>query len=79
MHLSDIQATLKDRGFEPHNKPWMDMLYTCPVIEYPHDDGPSTKIMESVAIAKYLDKMHPETPPLFPEGNEALQELFLAR
>lgn len=69
----DIERIAIEQGAGPTTT-WPDgrPKYTVPMI---YDPNSGVVVAESTAIAKYLDKTYPNTPPLFPEGTEALQKI----
>jgi glutathione S-transferase len=67
----DIESTLKERGFTPATK---SGRYTIPTIVDPTSSGQSKLIMDSLEIAKHLDKAYPDTKSVFPPGTERAQE-----
>lgn len=48
--------------------------HTLPMI---HDPNTETTVVDSQAIARYLDKTYPATPTLLPDGSNALQAAFM--
>ncbi|KAF9471878.1 hypothetical protein BDN70DRAFT_868895 [Pholiota conissans] len=61
----NIEAT----SYFPNGSP----RYTLPVI---HDTSTGSTISDSFAIAEYLDKTFPNTPPVFPHNTKGLQASF---
>lgn len=75
VELPDIEPTCKKLGV-PHTQlsPSGESTYTVPFIYDPNTDR---HVVESAAIAKYLDETYPDTPKLFPPGTDAFQHAFL--
>ncbi|KIP07685.1 hypothetical protein PHLGIDRAFT_70589, partial [Phlebiopsis gigantea 11061_1 CR5-6] len=71
----DIEDTLRALD-APHTSTWPDgrPYYTLPMI---FDPNTQRRVVDSAAIAKYLDTAYPATPALFPAGTDALQAAVL--
>jgi glutathione S-transferase len=53
--------------------------YTLPAIQHPapNPQDPPIVLMDSYAIAEFLETTYPDTPAIFPKQTEALQSCFL--
>ncbi|PPQ76771.1 hypothetical protein CVT26_001944 [Gymnopilus dilepis] len=69
----DIAPLCKKLGIPPTTKPDGSLWYTLPAI---YDPSTKTYVSDSIRIAEYLDKRHPETPKAFPHNTEGLQIAF---
>ena len=74
VEFPDIEAVSQKLGIKPVNKRKDGSpLYSLPVI---HDPSTDTSIVDSFAIAEYLEKTYPDTPSVFPNKTAALQKAF---
>ncbi|KAH7921616.1 hypothetical protein BV22DRAFT_1132124 [Leucogyrophana mollusca] len=64
IEFPDIEPRMKALGATP--SPKSPTRYTLPVIE---DTKTSAVVMDSLAIAAYLDRTYPDTPSLLPQSN----------
>lgn len=70
----DIEALCKKIGATAvEKKPDGSPLYTLPVI---YDPNTTSVVVDSTAIARYLDKTYPDTPTLIPPEADALIAAF---
>lgn len=75
IEFPDIEPLCKKLGLPPTRfSPSGSPVYTIPLI---YDPNTKKHVLESVAIAKYLDETYPETPQLLPPGTDAFQAVFL--
>ncbi|KAF9568709.1 hypothetical protein CPC08DRAFT_702313 [Agrocybe pediades] len=74
VEFHEIERRSKELGIKPTGKrPDGSDYYSLPAI---HDPATGTYLADSLAIAKYLDATYPETPRIFPDGTDGLQEAF---
>jgi len=72
----DIESVSKKLGIEPtSHRSDGSPLYTLPAIQ---DPSTGICVADSIAIAEYLDKTYPNTPPAFPNETAGLQKAFRA-
>ncbi|CAL1712297.1 unnamed protein product [Somion occarium] len=72
----DIESVSKELGVNPTGtKKDGSPLYTLPLI---YDPNTKTTVVDSLEIARYLDKAYPDAPALFPKNTRTLQTAFLA-
>ncbi|OSC97239.1 glutathione transferase FuA class [Trametes coccinea BRFM310] len=70
----DIEAVSRSLGLSPTStKPDGSPKYTLPAI---YDPNTKTAVVDSAAIARYLDKTYPDTPRLIPYETDALHAAF---
>lgn len=75
VEFPDIEPLCKKLGLPPTRvPPTGPPNYTLPAI---YDPNTKKYVVESAAIARYLDETYPETPLLFPPGTAALQTAFI--
>ena len=68
----DIEAICKKYGAPPTRTE--APFYTLPMI---YDPATKTAVVESMEIARYLDRTYPDTPKLLPSDSAALQAAFM--
>ncbi|KAL0057225.1 hypothetical protein AAF712_016142 [Marasmius tenuissimus] len=72
LSLDSLELTAKSVGAAPTTtKADGTPKYTVPFI---HDHNSSKTVSDSLDVAKYLDKAYPDSPKLFTEGSEKVQE-----
>ncbi|KAF8721476.1 hypothetical protein AX14_010318 [Amanita brunnescens Koide BX004] len=72
--FEEIEPKSKELGIAPTGKkPDGSPHYTLPAI---YDPATKKYISDSILIAEYLDKEHPNTPRLIPDGTLALQHAY---
>ncbi|KDQ16155.1 hypothetical protein BOTBODRAFT_31223 [Botryobasidium botryosum FD-172 SS1] len=80
LSLPEIEPTLRGLGFRPLQVKFPPLPYTLPAIIDPSRQSPTNPrgalIMDSFAIAEYLDDVYPDRP-VFPPGTKGLQAMFL--
>jgi len=76
VEFPDIESVSKKLGVKPTGqRSDGSPLYTLPVI---HDPSTGAIVVDSFAIAQYLEKTYPNTPSVFPNATVGLQNAFEA-
>ena len=71
--ICDLESVLRSRGF----KPSAAGIYTSPAIEDPLSSGGKELVLDSLEIAKYLDKTYPDSKPVLPLETVEAQVKFV--